>query len=84
MVSSLSESQIWERITFAFLLGILCTMFKAIEIDVFWPLLMFYFVVLVSYTVQKIIRKMHKYRYSLSDFNKKAGGIFASSFNIAK
>lgn len=74
----MSESQIWERITFAFILGIMCTMFKAIEIDVFWPLLMFYFVVLVSYTVQKIIRKMHKYRYSLSDFNKKAAGIFTA------
>lgn len=51
-------------------------MFKSIEIDVFWPLLMFYFVVLVSYTVHKIVRKMQKYKYSLSDFSKKSNEIF--------
>lgn len=32
---------------------------------------MVYFVVLVCYTIQKIIRKMEKYRYSVSDFGKK-------------
>lgn len=80
----MSESQIWERITFAFLLGIVCTMFKAIEIDVFWPLLMFYFVVLVSYTVHKIAKKMQKYNYSISDFTKKNNIGFAPSFNLAQ
>jgi hypothetical protein len=46
-------------------------MFKSIEIDVFWPLLMVNFIVLVSYSIYKTGRKMHKYKYSLSDFNKK-------------
>lgn len=59
-------------------------MFKAIEIDVFWPLLMFYFVVLVSYTVHKIAKKMQKYNYSISDFTKKNNIGFAPSFNLAQ
>lgn len=57
--------------TFAFVLGIICTLFKAIEIEVFWPLLMLYFVILVGYTLNKIVKKMNKYRYTLSDFHKK-------------
>ena len=52
-------------------MGIVCTFFKKIEIDVFWPLLMVYFVVLVCYTIQKIIKKMEKYRYSIASFPKK-------------
>ena len=71
LVPSISELQIWERVSFAFTMGIVCTFFKQMEIDVFWPLLMVYFVVLVCYTIQKIIKKMEKYRYSISDFIKK-------------
>lgn len=32
---------------------------------------MLYFVLLVGHTVYKIIKKMQRYKYSLSDFNKK-------------
>ena len=65
----------WERMLVAFLVGLVCTLFKAMEIDVFWPLLMVYFVGLLIYTVQKIVKKMKKYRYSLSDFTKKPDAI---------
>ena len=61
----------WERIMITFLVGLICTMFKAIEIDVFWPLLLVYFIGVVVYTLQKIIKKMKKYQYSISDFGKK-------------
>jgi hypothetical protein len=62
--------EIWERATFAFLLGLACTYFKMFEIDVFWPLLLVYFVLLVCYTIQKILRTMDRHRYGLNDFQK--------------
>jgi hypothetical protein len=61
---------IWERATFAFVLGLICTYFKMIQIDVFWPLLLVYFVVLACYTIQKVLKTMEKYKYGLSDFQK--------------
>lgn len=41
-----------------------------IEIDVFWPLLLVYFVILACYTIQKILKTMERYRYGLDDFKK--------------
>ena len=67
----MSEFEIWERVTFAFTLGMICTCFKMIEIDVFGPLLVVYFIMLVCYTIHKIITKMEKYRYKFDDFAKK-------------
>lgn len=66
----MNEIQIWERSTIAFLLGLTCSYFKMLEIDVFWPLLLFYFVVLAFYTILKILKTMRKYQYDLSDFKK--------------
>ena len=70
LLRSLSELQIWERTTFAFLMGLTCTYFKMLEIDVFWPLLLVYFLVLVIYTIQKILKTMEKHRYGAEDFQK--------------
>ncbi len=58
LVRSMNELQMWERITFVFLMGIVCTFFKAFEIDVFWPVLMLYSGVLFCYTIHKIVTKM--------------------------
>ena len=66
----MSEIQIWERTSIAFSLGLICSYFKMLEIDVFWPLLLFYFVALALYTVLKIVRTMRKYQYGLADFHK--------------
>lgn len=52
-------------------MGHICTCFKMIEIDAFWPLLFVYFIVLVCYTIHKIVTKMGKYRYTFEDFVKK-------------
>ena len=41
-----------------------------LQIDVFWPLLLIYFLVLVVYTLQKILKTMQKHRYSAADFQK--------------
>ena len=70
LVSEMSEFQVWERVSSAFMLGICCTLFKAFQIDVFFPLLMIYFVILICYTIHKIVTKMKKYGYSSIDFKK--------------
>lgn len=73
LARELGEMQVWERATFAFSLGLACTYFKMIQIDVFWPLLLFYLVLLACYTIQKIFKTMDKHRYGLADFQK--GGL---------
>ena len=50
--------------------GLICSYFKMLEIDVFWPLLLIYFVGLAAYTIMKIVRSMRKYNYGLNDFHK--------------
>ena len=52
------------------LLYALCSYFKMLQIDVFWPLLLLYFAGLALYTISKILRTMDRYRYSLADFQK--------------
>ena len=70
LLRSMGELQVWERATFAFIMGLVCTYFKMLQIDVFWPLLLVYFLVLVVYTLQKILKTMEKHRYSAADFQK--------------
>jgi hypothetical protein len=43
-----------------------------VQIDVFWPLMLLYLVLLACYTIQKIFRTMEKHRYGLADFRKMA------------
>jgi hypothetical protein len=64
------EQAIWVRATTAFTLGAICSYFKMLKIDVFWPLLLLYFLGLAFYTLFKILKTMDKYRYNLSDFKK--------------
>ena len=71
LAPSMSEIQIWERITYAFAMGTVCTCFKLLEIDVFWPMLVVYFLILACFTLRKVIMQMIKHNYSLDDFVKK-------------
>jgi hypothetical protein len=72
LARTLGEMEVWERATFAFLLGLACTYFKMVQIDVFWPLMLLYLVLLACYTIQKIFKTMEKHRYGLADFQKMA------------
>ena len=71
LISNMGEYGVWLRVTFAFSLGLICTCFKLLQIDVFWPLLVIYFVILLGYTIVKILRQMRKHSYSWTDFYKK-------------
>ena len=68
LLRELSEIGLWERSTLAILAGLICSYFKMFEIDVFWPLLLIYFVGLAVYTLLKIGKTMNKYGYGFNDF----------------
>lgn len=67
---SMSEMQVWERLTYAFTMGTICTCFKLLEIDVFWPMLVVYFLLLAAYTIRKVFKQMVKHNYGFDDFVK--------------
>lgn len=57
------EYQFWEIIFFTFLIGNILTLFEAFDIPVFWPLLLFYFILIFYLTMRKQIAHMIKYNY---------------------
>ncbi len=49
--------------TRAFLIALLCTFFEVLNIPVFWPILLVYFIVLFAITMKKQILHMIKHKY---------------------
>ena len=47
----------------AFLIAIFCTFIPFLDIPVFWPILLIYFIALFTVTMRKQIAHMIKYRY---------------------
>ncbi|KAI5439350.1 protein RER1A isoform X2 [Lathyrus oleraceus] len=69
-VRRLPEFKFWYSITKAFCLAFVMTFFSAFDIPVFWPILLFYWVVLFTLTMRKQISHMIKYRYVPFTFGK--------------
>lgn len=57
------EFQFWEIIFITFLVGNFLTLFEVFDIPVFWPLLLFYFILIFYLTMRKQISHMIKYNY---------------------
>lgn len=57
------EFQFWEICFFTMLIGNILTFFEAFDIPVFWPLLLFYFILIFYLTMRKQIAHMIKYNY---------------------
>jgi hypothetical protein len=70
LVRSMSEMEVWGRTSVALLLGLACVYSKMLEIEVFWPMLLLYFLVLAAFTLQRILKTMQRHRYGLRDFHK--------------
>ncbi|XP_004511890.1 protein RER1A-like isoform X2 [Cicer arietinum] len=62
-VRRLPEFKFWCSITKAFCIAFVMTFFSAFDVPVFWPILLFYWVVLFSLTMRRQISHMIKYRY---------------------
>ncbi|GAU26059.1 hypothetical protein TSUD_225210 [Trifolium subterraneum] len=69
-VRRLPEFKFWYLITQAFCIAFVMTFFSAFDIPVFWPILLFYWVVLFSLTMRRQIAHMIKYRYVPFTFGK--------------
>jgi hypothetical protein len=50
----------------------ICTFIPFLDIPVFWPILLMYFVILTAVTMKRQIRHMIKYKYIPFDFGKKS------------
>ncbi|VVB09930.1 unnamed protein product [Arabis nemorensis] len=73
-VRRLPEFKFWLSITRAFVIGFLMTFFDVFNVPVFWPILLFYWVMLFFLTMRKQIQHMIKYRYVPFSFGKQRYG----------
>lgn len=70
-VRRLPEFRFWYNATWAAVVALGCTLFGAFDIPVFWPILLFYFILLTVVTMRRQIAHMIKYKYIPFDFGKK-------------
>ncbi|XP_073004377.1 protein RER1A-like isoform X1 [Typha latifolia] len=69
-VRRLPEFKFWYSITKAFCIAFVATFFTIFDVPVFWPILLFYWVMLCTVTMKRQIRHMIKYRYLPFSFGK--------------
>lgn len=62
-IRKLPEFTTWYRATRALTLALLCTFFTALDIPVFWPILLIYFVLLFVGTLRQRVQHMVRHRY---------------------
>jgi len=62
-IRRLPEFKFWYSLTRAVLISFFCTFFGFLNIPVFWPILLLYFIALFAVTMKKQIRHMIKYKY---------------------
>lgn len=74
-IRRLPEFKFWYNSTFAVALSIVLAFIPIVDIPVFWPILVMYFIILFSLTMKRQIQHMIKYKYLPFDFGKtKYGG----------
>jgi len=69
-VRKLPEFKFWYATTRAFLIAIVCTFIDLFNIPVFWPILLFYFIILFAMTMKREVQKWIKYGYLPFDIGK--------------
>ncbi|KAH7845732.1 hypothetical protein Vadar_005390 [Vaccinium darrowii] len=62
-VRRLPEFKFWHSITKGFCFAFVLTFFSAFDVPVFWPILLFYWIVLFVSTMKRQIMHMVKYKY---------------------
>ncbi|KAF8020501.1 hypothetical protein BT93_G1041 [Corymbia citriodora subsp. variegata] len=62
-IRRLPEFKFWHSITSAFFIAFLMTFFSMFDVPVFWPILLFYWLVLFIMTMRRQIAHMIKYKY---------------------
>ncbi|CAI2724482.1 unnamed protein product [Schistosoma spindalis] len=59
----LPELKFWNSCTICLFISIFCTFLSFLDVPVFWPILVMYFVLLFYVTMKRQISHMIKYRY---------------------
>ncbi|KAL6572989.1 Protein rer1a [Orobanche hederae] len=62
-VRRLPEFKFWYSITRAFCIAFIFTFFSVFDVPVFWPVLLFYWIILCMMTLRRQIEHMIKYKY---------------------
>ncbi|KAL6993558.1 Protein rer1a [Sarracenia purpurea var. burkii] len=85
-IRRLPEFRFWYSITKAFVVAFVLTLFSVLDVPVFWPILLCYWIVLFVLTMKRQILHMIKYKYVPFDIGKQtyAGKKFAGSSNSRK
>ncbi|KAI3451987.1 hypothetical protein Pfo_008652 [Paulownia fortunei] len=69
-VRRLPEFKFWYSITKAFCIAFVLTFFSIFDVPVFWPILLFYWILLCMMTLRRQIQHMIKYKYVPFSFGK--------------
>eukprot|EP01112_Ceratiomyxa_fruticulosa_P003975 TRINITY_DN1429_c0_g1_i1.p1 TRINITY_DN1429_c0_g1~~TRINITY_DN1429_c0_g1_i1.p1 ORF type:complete len:189 (+),score=26.71 TRINITY_DN1429_c0_g1_i1:180-746(+) len=70
-IRRLPEFKFWYATIRAIVIAITCTFFPALNIPVFWPILLLYFITLFVVTMKNQIKHMIKHRYLPFNIGKK-------------
>ncbi|KAK4793917.1 hypothetical protein SAY86_011911 [Trapa natans] len=62
-IRRLPEFKFWHSMTRAFCIAFMMTFFPMFDVPVFWPILLFYWIVLFILTMRRQISHMIKYKY---------------------
>ncbi|KAE8537914.1 hypothetical protein D1P53_005975 [Cryptococcus gattii VGV] len=71
-IRRLPEFKFWYSATKANAIALLCTITRATDVPVYWPILLVYFFTLFGLTMRRQIQHMIKYKYVPFDLGKKA------------
>ena len=66
----LGEYHLWKHTTIATFIAILCTFYPSLDLPVFWPVLVIYFIILFILTMRRQIAHMIKHGYIPFDIGK--------------
>ncbi|XAR57913.1 hypothetical protein NMG60_11026217 [Bertholletia excelsa] len=69
-IRRLPEFRFWYSITKAFVIAFILTFFSMLDVPVFWPILLCYWIVLFVLTLKRQILHMIKYKYIPFDIGK--------------
>jgi len=69
-IRRLAEFKFWHSATKGILIAFTCTFFEALDVPVFWPILVLYFILLFGMMMKRQIKHMIKYRYIPFTFGK--------------
>ncbi|XP_058227920.1 protein RER1A-like [Rhododendron vialii] len=78
-VRRLPEFKFWYSMTKAFCIAFVVTFFRIFDVPVFWPILLFYWVLLFTLTMKKQIMHMVKHRYVPFSFGKRRYDVRAAA-----